>query len=62
MIKSSSLKEDKNTQESITENVRNLFRLEKIKETNDARIKGIRNLFILKEENKTIKYRILRDV
>ena len=32
------------------------------KETRDVAIKGIRNLFRLKQENKVIKYRILRDI
>ena len=32
------------------------------KESNDAVIKGTKNLFRLKEENKAIKYRIIRDI
>ena len=32
------------------------------KETNDAAIKGVRNFFRLKNENKAVKYRILRDI
>ena len=49
MMKSSRLKEDKNTEENIINDVRNILRLKKLKkETNDAAIKGIRNLFRLK--------------
>ena len=48
-MKSSRLKEDKNTEENIINDVRNILRLKKLKkETNDAAIKGIRNLFRLK--------------
>ena len=32
------------------------------KEANDAAIKGVRNFFRLKNENKAVKYRILRDI
>ena len=49
-MKGSRLEEDKNIEENIIKDVRNLFRLKKLKkETNDAAIKGIRNRFRLKE-------------
>ena len=44
----SGLEEEKNIDENIIKDVRNLFRLNKLKkETNDAAIKGIRNIFRL---------------
>ena len=50
-------------EENIIKDVRNLFRLEKLKiETSDTTIKGIRNLFRLEKENKAIKDRILKDI
>ena len=61
-MKSSRFEEDKNIEENIIKDSRNLFRLKKLKKTNDAAIKAIRNLFQLKKENKAIKYRILRDI
>ena len=62
-MKSSRLEEYKNIEENIIKDVRNLFRLKKLKkETKEAAIKGIRNLFRLKKVNKTIKYRIIRDI
>ena len=60
-MKSSRLEDDKNIEENVIKDVRNLFRLKKIKkETNDAAIKGIRNFFKLKKDNKVIKGKILR--
>ena len=57
-MESSSLEEEK-----IIKDIRNLFRLEKLKkETIDIAIKGIRNLFRTEKENKGIKYRITRDI
>ena len=62
-MKSSRLEEDKNIEENVIKDVRNLFRLKKIKkETNDAAIKGIRSPFKLKKDNKVIKGKILRDI
>ena len=62
-MKISKLEEDKNKEENIIKDVKNLFRLKKLKkETNDVAIKGIRNLFRLKKQNKAIKYRILRNI
>ena len=59
----SRLKEDKNRVENIIKDIRNIFRLKKLKkEINDATIKCIRNIFRLKNENKTIKGRIIRDI
>ena len=47
-------------EENIIKDVRNLFRLEKIrKETNDTTVKDIRNLSKLEKENKVIKDRII---
>ena len=49
--------------EYMIKDVRNLFRLEKLKKrTIDTTIKGIRSLFRLEKENEEIKDRILRDV
>ena len=57
------LEEYKNIKENIIKEVRNLFRLEKLKkERNDAAIKDITNLFRLKKWNKAIKDRIARDI
>ena len=43
-MKNSSLVEEKNIEENIIKEVRDLFRLKKLKQgTNDAAIKGIRN-------------------
>ena len=62
-MKSSRLEEDKDIEENINKNVKNLFILKKLKkETHDATIKGIKNPFRLRKENKAIKYRILRDI
>ena len=56
-MESSSLEEKK------IKDVRNLFKLEKLKkETTGTTIKGMRNLFRLKKENETIKFRIVRDI
>ena len=65
MIKSSRLEEDKNIENII--DVRNLFRLEKLKKTktkktNDVPIKVTRNLFRFKKESKAIKCKILTDI
>ena len=50
-------------EENIINDVRNLFRLEKLKEqTIDTTIKDIWNLFRLEKENKTIKDIIFRDI
>ena len=50
-------------EETINEDVRNLYRSEKLKkETTHTTIKGIKNLFRLQKENKAIKYIILRDI
>ena len=50
-------------EENIIKDVRNFFRLEKLKkETIDTTIKGIRNLFRLEKENKVIKDTILGDI
>ena len=47
-------------EENIIKDVRNLFRLEKLKkETIDTTIKDIRNIFRLEKENEEIKDRIL---
>ena len=63
MMINSRLKEDKNRVENIIKDIRNIFRLKKLKkEINDATIKCIRNIFRLKNENKTIKGRIIRDI
>ena len=49
-MKSSRLEEDKNIEENVIKDVRNLLRLKKLKkETNDV-------------TNKAIKYRIIRDI
>ena len=62
-VKNSSLEEDENIKENIIKDVRNHFKLKKIKkETNDTAAQDIRNLFRLKKENKVIKDRILRDI
>ena len=62
-MKSSRLEEDKNKEDNVIKDVRNLFRLKKIKkETNDTIIKDIRKFFRLKQENKVIKDGILRDI
>ena len=63
MMKISRLEEDKNIEENIIKDVRNLFRLKNFKkEPNDTAIKDISNLFRLKKEKKSIKDKILRDV
>ena len=63
MIKNPRLQKYKDIEENIIKDVRNLFRLKKLrKETNDAAIKGIRNLFRVNKENKAIKDRIIRDI
>ena len=60
-LKGSRCKEYKNIKEKTIKDVRNLFRLKKLKkETNDLAIKGIRNCFRLKKENKAIKGRMIR--
>ena len=49
-------------EENIIKDVRNLFKLEKLKkEANDTTVKSIRNLFRLEKENEEIKDRIPRD-
>ena len=56
-MESPSLKE-----ENIIKDVKNLFRLEKLKdETINTSIKDIRNLFRIEKENKAIKDRLIRD-
>ena len=48
-------------EENIIKDVRNLFRLERLKkETTDITIKDIRNLLKPEKENKVIKYRICK--
>ena len=42
--------------------VRNLFRLEKLKKTINTTIKSLRNLFKLEKENEEVKDRIIRDI
>ena len=50
-------------EKGIIKDVRNLFRLRKLKkETLDTTIKDIRNLSRLEKENKAIKDRIIRDI
>ena len=50
-------------EENIIKDVRNLFRLEKLKkETIDTTIKNTKNIFRLEKENKVIKDRILKDI
>ena len=50
-------------EENIIKDVRNRFRLEKLKkETIDTTIKDIKNLFRLEKEINAIKERILRDI
>ena len=62
-MESLSTEEDKNIEENIIKDVKNLFGLNKLKkETNEAAIKLVRNLFRLKKENKAIKHRIVRDI
>ena len=56
-MESLSLKE-----ENIIKDVRNLFRLEKLKDKAiNTSIKDIRNLFRIEKENKAIKDRLIRD-
>ena len=58
MIESPRLEE-----ENIIKDVRNLFRLNKLKQKqNAAAVKGIRNLFRLEIQNKAIKDRMIRDI
>ena len=55
-MKNSSLEEDENIKENIIKDVRNHFKLKKLKkETNDTAVQDIRNLFRLKKENKVLK-------
>ena len=62
MMKSSRLEEDKDIEQNIINDVRNFFRLKKLKkEINNAAIKGKRNL-LLKREDKAIKCRILKNI
>ena len=49
-------------EENIFEDVKNLFRLEKLKKTADTTFKDIRNLFRPEKEKEEIKDRILRDI
>ena len=49
-------------EENIVKDVRNLFRLEKLKKTIDTTIKDIRKRFRLEKENKAIKDRILKGI
>ena len=60
MTRSPKLEYYKNIKENIFKDVKNLFRLKKIKKTNDIAIEIKRNLFRLKKENKAIKDRIIR--
>ena len=63
MRKKSGLEEYKNMEVNKIKDVRNLFKLHKLKkETNDAVIKDIRNLFRLKKENEAIKDGIIRGI
>ena len=58
MMESSSL-----DHKDLIKDVRNLFRLEKVKtDTIDTTIKGTKNLFRLEKENTAIKYLILKDI
>ena len=51
MMNSSRITEYKNAKENIIKDVRNHFRLQKLKkETNDSAIKSIRNFFRLKKK------------
>ena len=55
-MKSSRREEYKNIWENIINDLRNIFRLKKLKkETTDARIKDMRNLFRLNKERKGVK-------
>ena len=55
-MKSSRLGRENNIEKNIIKDVRNLFRLKKLKkETNDTAIKVIRNLFRLKRKIKQLK-------
>ena len=57
------MKKIKNIKENIIKDVKNLFRLKKLKkETKHAAIREIKNPFRLKIKNNVIKYRILRDI
>ena len=50
-MKNSSLEEDENIKENIITDVRNHFKLKKLKkETNDTAVQDIRNLFRLKKK------------
>ena len=61
-MKSSRLKEDENIEENIIKDVKNLFRLKKLKkETNVIAIKDIGNILRFKKKKK-LKDRILRDI
>ena len=63
MMNSSRITEYKDAKENIIKDVRNHFRLQKLKkETNDSAIKSIRNFFRLKKKKKVIKGRIIRDI
>ena len=59
-MESSSIEEDKNIEKNIIREVRSFFRLKK--EINDNAIKDITNIYGLEEENKAIKYRIIKDI
>ena len=49
-------------EENIFKDVKNLFRLKKLKKTADTTFKDIRNLFRPEKEKEEIKDRILRDI
>ena len=50
-------------EENIIKDVRNLFRLEKVKkEIIDTTIKDIRNIFLLEKENKVIKDKRIKNI
>ena len=49
-------------EENIFKDIKNLFRLEKLKKTADTTFKDIRNLFRPEKEKEEIKDRILRDI
>ena len=62
-MESSRPEEDENMEGNIIKDVRNHFRLKKLKnETIDMTIKDKRNVFRLKKENEEIKERIIIDI
>ena len=56
------MKNQRPEEENIVKDVRNIFRLEKLKKTIDTTIKDIRKRFRLEKENKAIKDRILKGI